>query len=150
MLLLGSLTQAGCELGHACSAIYILSEATFRLHLPPAADVTAPETIEACQEPICTTATVPPVDGQLLGTLKFSNPDVTGTASLAAGNVRVLNLAWRLTNVLPADPRNAYYITVTDAAGQVTGSIANAEVTYAKTPDGPCGPGVWEGALTTD
>jgi len=48
------------------------------------------------------------------------------------------------------DPQNAYYFTVTDAAGQVTGRIANAEVTYTKTPDGPCGLGVWEGPLTSD
>ncbi len=146
MALLG-LGLAGCDQSYACPAIYIFSEATFRLHLPPAADVAAPETIDACQEPICTTATVPSLADT--NVLQFSNPDVTGSELLGPGNVRILDLSWRLTNVTAADPSNYYMITVTDAAGQVTGKIAQ-EVSYTKTPDGPCGAGKWEGPLTSD
>jgi len=148
LVLLGA-GQAGCDLGHSCPAIYIFSQATFRIHLPPAADVTAPETINACQEPVCATATIPAIADTGESSLQFSDPDVTGIESLAAGNVRTLNLAWKLTHVLAADPQNFYMITVTDAAGQVTGQISQP-VTYTKTPDGPCGPGKWEGPLTSD
>jgi len=149
-LLLAGLGQLGCEADHACPAIFLESRATFRLHLPPATNVTAPETVTACQEPACTTATVPPItESGTSSPLQFSDPDVTGSESLASGGVRVLDLAWTLTNVVAADPRNAYRITVTDAVGQVTGMLAQ-EVTYTKTPDGPCGPGQWEGPLTSD
>jgi hypothetical protein len=150
LLILLGLGQAACDFGHACSGGGLESRATFRLHLPPAADVTAPETVTACQVPTCTTATVPPIaETGTLSPLQFSDPDVTGNESLASGNVRVLDLAWTLTNVLPADPRNEYQITVTDAAGVVTGKLSQL-VTYTKTADSDCGPGQWEGPLTSD
>src|SRR4051812_27773062 len=111
---------AGC--GQTCSAVAYFSGAQLTLHLPPAAEVSAPETVTACRQPDCAMATIPATEpGKLMiATVTFGRPDVRGTLEAGAGGVRVLRLEWQADHISAADPRNAYHVEVKDSSGKVT------------------------------
>ncbi len=145
---LASIGSPGCETT-TCTADAAPPEATFRLHLAPAADVTGPETVRACKTTGCTTASLPASPAAEAATqVTFTNFLVMGQLSLGAGGVRVLDLEWVLTDVDPNNPHDDYTITVTDAAGQVTGSLT-AEVQYRRAV-GICDTETWTAPLATD
>jgi hypothetical protein len=152
LLALGSISwlcSAGCDLNHGCATVAIHSGALLTLHLPPAADVVAPETLTACRQPDCVTATLPPPEPVgMVAQVDVSSADVRGSMSLAAGGVRVLQLDWTVRDINPADPQNYYSVDVKDAAGTTTGHVANG-VTYVESmPNGEgCGT-VWNTTLS--
>ena len=149
LLSLAWIGSTGCE-NTMCTADVAPPEARFRLHLPPAADVTGAETVRACKSAGCATATLPaaPAAGAGAAQVTFTDFLVIGQLSLGAGGVRVLDLTWTLGNVDPSNPHDDYTITVTDAAGQVTSTLT-AEVRYTPA-SGPCGSETWTSPLTTD
>ena len=152
LLAMGSISWlccAGCDLNHACATVAVHSGAVLTLHLPPAADVVAPETVTACRQPDCVTGTLPPpAPVGMVAQVDVSSVDVRGTMGVAAGGVRVLQFDWTVRDINPADPRSFYSVDVADAAGTTTGHLAN-EVTYVESmPDGDgCGT-VWNATLS--
>jgi hypothetical protein len=148
-ILFTSIAGVGCDLGQSCSADYAPSGAFLTLHLPPQADVTQPETLTVCREPDCATATLPiALSPTMVANFTTSRPEVTGTLTVVAGNVRVVEISWILQNgdVNSADPRNAYMVNVTDAAGVTTGQLSG-EVTYAHS-EGCLGVDLWTAHLS--
>lgn len=148
-ILFTSIAGVGCDIGQSCSASYTPSGAFLTLHLPPQADVTQPETLTVCRELDCATATLPAaLPPTMVATFTTSRPEVTGALTVAAGNVRVVEISWLLQNgdVKSADPRNAYTVTVTDATGATTGQLSG-EVTYAHS-EGCLGSDIWTAHLS--
>ena len=146
---LSGLGLGGCDVNHSCTLVAVHSGALLTLHLPPEADVVAPETATVCREPDCVTGTIPPLaPAGTIAPMSFSSNDVQGTLDGAAGGVRVLRIDWTVPNVNPADPRNAYMLDVIDSAGTTTGHLAG-EVTYVESmPNGDgCGT-VWNASLS--
>ncbi|MFL5305431.1 MAG: hypothetical protein ACJ8F1_09460 [Polyangia bacterium] len=136
----------GCETT-TCTGDVAPPQATFRLHLPPVADATGAEIVRACKSSGCTTATLPAA-AQGATQVTFTDFLVIGQLSLGAGGVRVLNLFWTVDHVDASSPHDDYTITVTDSAGQVTGTLT-AEVQYSRAA-GLCGTETWTAPLTTD
>jgi hypothetical protein len=145
--LLAGAISSGC--GRACSGVYYSSGAVLTVHLPPASQVAAPETVQVCRGATCTTATLPgPPEAGMANLVVFSRAEVSATLSLAPGGVRALRIFWTVDQVSPASPHDTYAVTVTDASGAVTGQLSG-EVTYTSSmPDGE-GCGVfWNGSLS--
>lgn len=124
-----SLAVSGCD--SQCGAAPPPPGAVLKLHLPPEASVTAPETVRACREPTCTEAVLPPVGaaGTLTG-FNFSRPEVTGLLQRNAGDVRLLRIDWVVNDINPADPSNYYNVEIKDATDRVTGKLSDG-VRYA-------------------
>jgi hypothetical protein len=134
-----ALALAGCEMNHACGLVYAPDGATLTLHLPPVADVAPPETVTACRQPDCLTATLPAVETpERVGSVDFSSTDVSGLLNLGAGGVRVLTIRWIVHDASAVRNQNEFDVQVKDANGQITASLADS-VTY--TPSMPNGEG---------
>ena len=146
LLLSISLAEPACA-EHACGLVLAQSGATLTVHLPPATAST--ETVTVCREPTCVTATLPAVTGSTtIATVDFRSADVEGTLSAGLGGVRVLSIRWTALDLSDADPRNAYMVDVTDAAGTATGHLAG-EVTYVKREPNGAGCGTqYDGTLS--
>jgi hypothetical protein len=149
LIVFTSIAGFGCDLGQSCSAVYAPSGAFLTLHLPPQADVTQPETLTVCREPDCATATLPvALPPTMVATFATSRPEVTGTLTVVAGGVRVVEISWILQkgDVNSADPRNDYMVNATDATGATTGQLSG-EVTYAHS-EGCLGDDIWRAHLS--
>lgn len=143
------LASSGCDaVGHACGAVGYNDGARLTLHLPPVVSVVPPETVTACREPTCVSATIPSLapEGQL-ATVTFSSADVSGLLGRAAGGVRVLTIDWTVHDIKATDPRNDYRVDVTDTTGAATGALKGGVTYTADMPNGE-GCGVrWSAAL---
>jgi hypothetical protein len=138
-LLLAAFTSAACQ-PKECSLVYTFSGATLKLHLPPQSDVAMPETVTACREPDCATATLPSVDTPEAGNgVVFSAFDVTASLFVTTGDVRILTILWPVTikDINPRDPGNTYDVDVKDAKGVETGKLSGV-VTYEHIVDTDC------------
>jgi hypothetical protein len=125
---------SGCT---SCTDAYFFSGAFLTLHLPPASDVVAPETVAVCRESTCATATLPDDPS---APIAFSLPEVTATITLDAGNVRLLRINWTVTEAPASGPHDTYDVTVTDAAGNTTGALSGTVTYSGSMPNGPgCG-----------
>jgi hypothetical protein len=139
------LAESGCI--HSCVDVYYFSGATLTLHLPPASDVTAPEAVNVCRDTTCATATLPGLSpGVDSADFSSSRSDVDGRLSVDAAGVRLMQIFWTVNE--PPASKESYDVTVTDAAGTVTGQLTG-DVTYKTSmPDGEgCGTN-WNASLS--
>jgi hypothetical protein len=129
---LSSLAISGC--GVSCGDVAAVEDgfASISMHLPPESAVTLPETV-VVSSPFYTSGTLPPVNPNAGEWTRIpltpgdlsALPSPSGLIAQEASGDRLMQIGWIFEDGdASAPPSDQFDVTVTDAAGQVTGHLA--------------------------
>jgi hypothetical protein len=159
-LAVASLTASGCSGGVSCGDIVPVESgyAVITMHLAPESAVTPPETVMV-SSPISAFGDIPAIDGDagtwttvvLHGGSSDSLGNPSGSISKEASGDRVLSIGWYFVDGdASSPPGDQFDATVTDAAGMVTGRLAEMG-NYTWIPRMECErSGHWNGPTLSD
>jgi len=153
---LSSLAALGC--GVSCGDVSPVEDgfAYISIHLPPESAVTPPETV-VVSSPFYTTGTIRPLNldagASTFIVLTTGNPlpSPSGSIYQEADGDRLLLINWTFEDGdASSPPSDQFDVTVTDAAGKVTGQLAQTG-NYTWTPRMTCEQsGHWNGPSVSD
>jgi len=156
-VVLSPVAAIGCQ--PSCGDVSLMGNGSvgIELHLTPESDVTPPETVMV-SSPVQLSGTLPtaPANPNTSFTVMNASPSIPlypfGAVLLEPGGQRELFLGWTFEDGDPTSPpsNNQFDVTVTDAAGKVTGRLSQTGQ-YTWHPAMVCQKsGYWNGPQLSD